>query len=107
MLGEKESFFFFLNESMWLHQILVTATQDQHFVVQSLSRVRLFVTLWRTACQASMSFTVSWSLLKLMSIVSVISIMNAQLILATVLCFVAEPSCVLIVSTNHEAVFLS
>ena len=37
-------------------------------VVQSLSRVRLFVTPWRTACQASLSFTVSWSLLKLVSI---------------------------------------
>ena len=76
-------------------------------VVQSLSRVRLFVTPWRTACQASLSFTVSWSLLKLVSIVSVISIMSAQLVLPNILCFVAEPSCVLIISTNHEAVFLS
>ena len=37
------------------------------FVVQSLSRVRLFATPWAAACQASLSFTVSWSLLKLMS----------------------------------------
>ena len=36
--------------------------------VQSLSRVRLFVTLWTAACQASLSVTNSWSLLKLMSI---------------------------------------
>ena len=36
--------------------------------VQSLSRVRLFVTLWTAARQASLSITNSWSLLKLMSI---------------------------------------
>ena len=39
--------------------------------VQSLSRVRLFATPWTAACQASLSFTNSWSLLKLMSIKSV------------------------------------
>ena len=37
-------------------------------VVQSLSYVRLFVTPWTAAYQASLSFTLSWSLLKLMSI---------------------------------------
>ena len=37
-------------------------------VVQSLSHVWLFVTPWTAACQASPSFTISWSLLKLMSI---------------------------------------
>ena len=36
--------------------------------VQSLSRFRLFATPWTTACQASLSITCSWSLLKLMSI---------------------------------------
>ena len=36
--------------------------------VQSLSRVRLFVTPWSAARQAPLSFTVSLSLLKLMSI---------------------------------------
>ena len=36
--------------------------------VQSLSHVRLFVTPWITACQASLSITNSRSLLKLMSI---------------------------------------
>ena len=39
--------------------------------VQSLSRVRLFATPWITARQASLSITNSWSLLKLMSIESV------------------------------------
>ena len=41
-------------------------------VVQSLSRVRLFVTPWTAARQASLTFTISQSLLKLMSIESVI-----------------------------------
>ena len=39
--------------------------------VQSLSRVRLFATPWIAACQASLSITNSRSLLKLMSIKSV------------------------------------
>ena len=37
-------------------------------VVQSLSRVWLFLTPWTAACQASLSFTASQCLLKLMSI---------------------------------------
>ena len=40
-------------------------------VVQSLCHVWLFATPWTAACQASQSFTISWSLLKLMSIESV------------------------------------
>ena len=39
---------------------------------QSLSHAQLFVSPWTTARQASLSFTISWSLLKLMSIESVI-----------------------------------
>ena len=39
--------------------------------VQLLSRVWLFVTPWTAACQASLSITNSWSLLKLMPIESV------------------------------------
>ena len=39
--------------------------------VQLLSQVRLFVTPWTAACQASLFITSSWSLLKLMSIESV------------------------------------
>jgi len=38
------------------------------FVVQLLSHAWLFVTPWTAACQASLSFAISWSLLKLMSI---------------------------------------
>ena len=40
-------------------------------VVQSLSRAQLFATPQTTAHQPSLSFTISWSLLKLMSIESV------------------------------------
>ena len=36
-----------------------------------VSRVRLFATPWTAACQSSLSMTNSWSLLKLMSIDSV------------------------------------
>ena len=39
--------------------------------VQSLSCIQLFVTPWTEACQASLSFTNSWSLLKLTSVESV------------------------------------
>ena len=39
--------------------------------MQSLSHVRLFASPWTVACQASMSITNSWSLLKLTSIESV------------------------------------
>ena len=46
------------------------------YMVQSssvllLSHVQLFVTTWTAACQASLSITNSWSLLKLISIESV------------------------------------
>ena len=40
-------------------------------VVHSLSRVRLFATPWTAARQASLSFTSSWGLLRLMSVESV------------------------------------
>ena len=39
--------------------------------VQSLSHIQLFATPWTVACQASLPITNSWSLLKLMSIKSV------------------------------------
>ena len=44
--------------------------------VQSLSCVQLFVTPWTAARQASLSTTNSWSLLKLMSIESVIKVLE-------------------------------
>ena len=42
-------------------------------VVHLLSHVQLFATPWTAAHQASLSFIISWSLLKLMSIESVMS----------------------------------
>ena len=54
--------------SCW-HYINRLGEQEMVVVVfQSLSHVWLFVTLWTSACQASLSFIISWSLLKLMSI---------------------------------------
>ena len=41
------------------------------FFVQSLGRVQLFGTPWTAAHQASLSFSISWSLLKFMCIESV------------------------------------
>ena len=54
-----------------------------HIVVQSLSRVQLFVTPWTAAHQASLSFTIPMSLLKIMSIESVMP--SSHLILCPLL----------------------
>ena len=43
-----------------------------YVAVQLLSHVRLFVSPCTAACQAFLSFTISWGLLKLMSIESVV-----------------------------------
>ena len=51
--------------------LLKRAETVQFCSVESLSRVQLFVTPWTTARQASLSFTISQNLLKLMSIDSV------------------------------------
>ena len=51
--------------------ILNDATTVPVQSVQSLSRVQFFVTPWSAPRQASLSITSSWSLLKLMSIASV------------------------------------
>ena len=47
-------------------------TVSQFSSVHSFSYVQLFVTSWTAACQASLSITISWSLLKLTSIESVV-----------------------------------
>ena len=57
--------------SQYLSQLTVKwNTHHKSVVVQSLSQVWLSVTPWTAACQASPSFTISWSLLKLISIQS-------------------------------------
>ena len=66
-----ESAFFFFN---FLNLSIVAFTVFQVYskvFVQLLNHVQLFATPWITACQASLSFTISWNLLKLMSTESV------------------------------------
>ena len=58
------------------------------FVVQSLSHIRVFATPWNAAYQASLSFTISWSLLKLMSIES--GMLSNHLILCHSLLFLSS-----------------
>ena len=58
---------FFTTSTTWKAHILY-----QFSSVQSFSRVQLFATSWTAAHQASLSITISWSLLELMSIKSVI-----------------------------------
>ena len=50
---------------------VLTLSTSAVVVVESLSHVWLFVTPWTATCQASLSFTIFWSLLKLMSIETV------------------------------------
>ena len=51
-------------KAMSVHLLLIISI----VIVQLVSRVQLFASLWTAACQASLSFTISWSLLKLTSI---------------------------------------
>ena len=74
-------FLFTIQVTLWLlsewykHQLETIQNELKTNVrissVQSLSRVRLFATPWTAACQASLSFTNSQSLLELMFIESV------------------------------------
>ena len=63
-------------EPLWVGFVFVV-------VVQSLSHVWLFATPWTAACQASLSFTISQSLLRFMSIESVM--LSSHLILCYLL----------------------
>ena len=57
---------------VWVSQVFsLLIRKTKHSPVQLLSHVQLFASPWTAACQASLSFTISWSLLKLMSIESV------------------------------------
>ena len=68
----------FISRELWLEDLYFTYGiwgRESCFVVdvvQSLSCVWLFATPWTAACQASLSFTISRSLLKLMSIESMV-----------------------------------
>ena len=61
-------------------------------VVQSLKLWWLFATLWTAALQASLSFTVSWSLLKLVSIESVMLFNHLILCCPLFLCLQSFPA---------------
>ena len=50
--------------------MLYKGDQDCWIVVQSLSCIQFFAIPWSAACQVSLFFTVSWNLLKLTSIES-------------------------------------
>ena len=71
--------------------ILIKILFSSHFVVQSLNHAQLFVTSWAAACQASLSFTISWSLLKLMSTESIMS--SNHLVLCLPLLFMPSIFC--------------
>ena len=59
--------------SEWDEGILEGFNGEMLSSVQLLRHVRLFVTPWTATCQASLFFTISWNLLKLMSFESVMS----------------------------------
>ena len=60
----------FLNWLCHPHMALSSLFDQVLVVVGSLSHVQLFANPWITAHQASLSFTLSWSLLRLMSVES-------------------------------------
>ena len=75
-----------MNEKEFSLEYNKIESMDQTYLissVQSLSCVQLFVTPWTTVCQASLSITNSQSLLKLMSIKSVMP--SKHLLLSSVL----------------------
>ena len=76
---------------------------DYHVVVQSLSRIRLFATPWTVARQASLSFTVSRSLLTLMSVESVM--LSNHLVLCCPLLFLPSIFPSIRVFSNELALF--
>ena len=55
---------------VWISSYKINKYQGYNVVVQSLSHVRLYVTLWTAAHQASLSHVISRSLPKFMSIAS-------------------------------------
>ena len=57
----------------WVHlEVCFFSKFNSIIIFSSIQSLRLFVTLWTVACQASLSITNSWSLFKLMFIESVI-----------------------------------
>ena len=71
---------------------------------QSLRHVWLLATPWTTSCQASLPFTISWSLLKLMSIESVIPPSHLMISVVPFFCLHSFPADIRVFS-NESAVF--
>ena len=80
------------------------STSVQFSSVQLLSHVRLFATPWTVACQGSRSNTNSWSLLKLMSIESVMP--SNHLILCCPLLFLLSIFPSIRVYSNESAIHI-
>ena len=76
----------------------------QFVVVQSLSYVQLFVTPWTAARQASLSFTISLNLLKVMSIESMI--LSNHLILCHPLLLLPSVFASIRVCSNDSALWI-
>ena len=70
--------------------------------VQSLSHVKLFATPWTAAHQVSLSITNSWSLLKLMSIESVIEIRPSSIAANPVESQEASPSSIVSLTSQRH-----
>ena len=70
-LFSNDTVFFFFSISYKLKLNHISEGAIVIFIVQSLSHVQFFVTQWTAVCQPSVSITVFLSLLKLMSIESV------------------------------------
>ena len=73
-LAQSHAFCCKLIGSPWVVGCMRPSYLKGDVVVQSLSHVKLFVTPWTAACQASSFLTVSWSSSKFMSIESVMPI---------------------------------
>ena len=65
-----ESFTLDKCQVLFVNRVIYTQRREVVGVSQLLSCVRLFATPWTAACQATLSFTIFWSLHKRMSIES-------------------------------------
>ena len=82
------------------HSIFTFTERIQKYVVQLLNCVQFFATPWTAACQASPSFTISWSLLKLMSIAWMIT-SNHLILCCPLLLLSTFPSIRVIYISSH------
>ena len=90
--------------SLSKHQERTSQIKAEHCCLLLFSCVWLFATLWTAVCQASLSFTISWSLLKFMSIESVIP--SNRLILCHSLLFLPSVFLSLRVFSNESALHI-